>query len=322
MLSRTITAPTLLVASVGLPYVATNAPEWSQQIRGAATAATAPTDAAAIAPAAASPGMAPLTVPPAAAASHSVMSPAPLQASGSAAFINRPPVEGMQAHSLSDVLRMDVSKEWVYQQWPRKSTALAELDLYGVRVPLVSGTQLYDIAGSLTYFFGPDGRVRRISFRGRTGDTTQLAGIVHQRFGLTAQPTVIAGEQLLQYRRDDEVLSELRTQPAPVLWANSPHESFTVELELQHPATAKPLAPRVNLPAATNTAPAAAEPGGAKPQAAGDAKTQAGGGAKETAAVKGEAAKAEEPLGWKAFFPRSRATTQQIRNLNQGNLYP
>ena len=310
MLSRTLAAPTLLVASVGVPYVASNAPEWSQQIRGAATGAVQPG-----APAGA-PGVVEVGAQ-AAPALHTTPASAltaPLQGAGAAIYPNQAPLEGTPTYSLGDVLRMDISKEWVYQRWPRKSTALADLDLYGVRVPLVTGTQLNDIAGSLTYYFGIDGRVRRISFRGRTGDTTQIASIVHQRFGLVAQPTVVAGEQLLQYRRDEDVLSELRTRPAPVLWASSPHESFTVELELQDPATAKPLAgPTVNLPAA---APADVQ-NAAKPQAAGEAKTQAAAG-KEAGAADGAK---PEPLGWRAFFPRSRVPSQQIRTLNQGNLY-
>jgi hypothetical protein len=231
-------------------------------------------------------------------------------------FPNRTPLEGIPTYSLGEVLRMDVSKEWVYQRWPRKSTALAELDLFGVRVPLVSGTQLYDIAGSLTYFFGADGRVKRISFRGRTGDTTQLAGLVHQRFGLVAQPTPIAGEQLLQVRRDEEVLSELRTRPAPVLWASSPHDSFTVELELQDPAAARPL----KAPAIDSGGRAGEVPAAAKPQAAAAPANVTAAAPVEKAAPAAEAAKAE-PLGWKAFFPRSRLPSPQIRNLNQGNLY-
>jgi len=322
MFSRTLAAPTLLVASVGVPYVASNAPEWSQQIRGAATGLAQPAtpQGGATAPALLSPNGQPGT-PPGLQPLPSAALTAPLQAPGAAVDPNQAPLEGIPAYSLGEVLRMDVSKEWVYQRWPRKSTALADLDLYGVRVPLVTGTQLYDIAGSLTYFFGVDGRVKRISFRGRTGDTTQIASIVHQRFGLVAQPTVVAGEQLLQLRRDEDVLCELRTRPAPVLWASSPHDSFTVELELQDPATAKPLAtPMLNLPPTTAGQPAAqagAPPGNAGATASANPANPAP-SAKEAAAA--EAAK-PEPLGWKAFFPRSRATTEQIRNLNQGNLY-
>ena len=311
MLSRTLAAPALLVASVGVPYVASNAPEWSQQIRGAATSAAQP------------------SASPEGATSATAFSPwpaktpsaltAPLQGPGAAVFPNQAPLEGIPTYSLGDVLRMDVSKEWVYQRWPRKSTALAELDLYGVRVPLVTGTQLHDIAGSLTYFFGVDGRVRRISFRGRTGDTTQIAGIVHQRFGLVAQPTVVAGEQLLQFRREDEVLSELRTRPAPVLWASSPHESFVVELELQDPATARPLQA-----AALNLAPVAAGQSAVQPPTAAPPANAAANTAAAQPPAKAEAAAEAaktEPLGWRAFFPRSRVPSPQIRNLDQGNLY-
>ncbi|HMP07303.1 MAG TPA: hypothetical protein PJ982_13200, partial [Lacipirellulaceae bacterium] len=119
------------------------------------------------------------------------------------------PLEGAPSYSLTEVLRFDVTKEWVYQRWPRKSTGLAELDLYGVRVPLVTGTQLTDLAGSLTYFFDYAGRVQRISFRGRTGDTTQLIYLAAQRFGLTAQPALAAGEQLLEVRRGQDVISRV-----------------------------------------------------------------------------------------------------------------
>jgi hypothetical protein len=222
------------------------------------------------------------------------------------------------------VLRFDITKDWVYQRWERKSTALADLDLFGVRVPLVTGKQVYDIAGSLTYFFGADGRVKRISFRGRTGDTTQLAMLLHQRFGLQAVPSGIAGQQLLQVRQGEDVISELRTQTAPVLWSNSPHESFSVEFELQDPATARPLKPQV---ASVSTPPAAPPPGAAaKPGEAGGAEA-----ANKTAAADPKAAEAAKPevkeeaptedLGWKAFFPRSRASEAQINQLQRTNVY-
>ena len=203
---------------------------------------------------------------------------------------------------------MDVTKEWVYQRWPRKSTSLAELDLYGVRVPLVTGTQTYDLAGSLTYYFGVDGRVQRISFRGRTGDTTQLVALVTQRYGLQPQPALAVGEQLFQLRRDDDVLSQLHTRPAPVLWASSPNDSFAVELDLQNPATARPLVlPAAPLPplAAPPAAPAGATRSSAATAAA-DAK---------------DADAAPKEPGWKAFFPRRRVPSGQIPNLNHGDTY-
>jgi hypothetical protein len=305
MMSRALTAPALLAATIGVPYVASNAPAWTQQIRGGAHAVVQTA-----APADASAGSAAGAVP---APTSAALTPLP-QGPGATLFPTQTPLEGLPSYSIGDVLRMDVSKEWVYQRWPRKSTALSELDLFGVRVPLVTGTQLHDLAGSLTYYFGPDGRVKRISFRGRTGDTTQLAALVHQRFGLQAQPTPIAGEQLLQYCNGDDVLSELRTRPAPVLWASTPHDSFAVELELQEPTTARPLqSPLLNAPVAGTPAPTPA-PGPVAGQAAPQPATVA-------ATPPAPAADQAEPLGWKAFFPRSRLPKQQVQNLDVSNLY-
>jgi hypothetical protein len=154
-----------------------------------------------------------------------------------------------------------------------------------------------------------------MTFTGRTGDTSQLAAIAHQRFGLQAQPTPIAGEQLLQYRNGDDVLSELRTRPAPVLWSSTPHESFAVELVIQHPHTAKPLqSPLMSSPAvspAPQPAPAAAAVPPNQAAAAPAAAPPAAPPAEEPA----------EPLGWKAFFPRSRLPKAQVNNLDQANLY-
>lgn len=321
MISRTLAMPTLLAASVAVPYVATNAPEWTEQMRKSTTAApaaaapqqpTAPSHHAAGAPAQTAQGNAAQPAHAAAATHQPAAPPAHLQ------------IAPDPTYSLSEVLRFDVTKEWVYQRWERKSTALADLDLFGVRVPLVTGKQVYDIAGSLTYFFGADGRVKRISFRGRTGDTTQLAMLLHQRFGLQAVPSVIAGQQLLQVRQGTDVISELRTQTAPILWSNTPHESFSVEFELQDPAAARPLKPQV---ASVSTPPAAAPPGAAaKPGEAGAAdaagKTaSAGAKANEVAPAEKPADAAPEALGWKTLLPRSRASQGQIDQLERSNFY-
>ena len=291
MLSRSFAMPTLLAASVAVPYVATHAPQWSHQLRPpAATANAAPTPFSPTS--VGTPGSPARTPPP--------------QGPGALLYPTQTPLEGIPTYALSDVLRLDVTKDWVYQRWARKSTALSELDLFGVRVPLVSGTQLHDLAGSLTYYFLQDGRLQRISFRGRTGDTTQLLTLLAQRYGFQAYPTVVAGEQLLQVRRGDDVISELRTRPAPVLWASSPHDSFSVELELQDPATARPLQPPFTPP------PPTAAQAAAKPAAEAAAKAdEAAAKAKELA----EAKKKEPP--WSSFFPRSRIPKPQVQNLDK-----
>jgi hypothetical protein len=272
----------LLAAAVAVPYVVTHTPSldgiW-QAGKNSFTGSTAVDEG--------------LTPRP----NDVALSP---QGPGAILYPNSSPLEGLPSISLHEVFRFDVSKEWVYQRWARKSMALAELGLHGIRVPLVTGTQLHDLAGSLTYYFSESGRLERISFYGRTGDTTQLVMLVAQRYGLQQQSTVVVGEQLWQIRRGEQVFSELRSRPAPVLWANSPHNSFTVELELQLPNATTPLPQRTPLV----VSPAPEQQPAAVPAAGEDASGET-------------AAKKTPEEAWKSYSPRSRVPKGQVENLDR-----
>ena len=210
--------PVLLAASVGVPYMVNNPPAWidnGSQPTPQATATEKPAPEASLQN---------LSTPPQASVFHSST-----------------PLAGDQTLSLEQILDLNVTKEWVYAHWPRKTTGLPELGWYGVRVPVVTGTRLDDVAGSLTYYFGPNNRVERISLRGRTADATRLVAIATRRFGLTLQPTALASQQLYQLKNGDTVVSELRTHPAGVLWDSLPHESIAFQMHIQRPETARPL---------------------------------------------------------------------------------
>jgi hypothetical protein len=147
--------------------------------------------------------------------------------------------------SAEQALRFDVTKEWVYRSWDRKTTAPTDVGLYAVRVPMVSGTQATSLAGSLTYFFNAQNQVEHISFRGRTGDPSRLVRFAMQNFRLVpvAAP---AGEQLYQVADRGGIQSELRITPEPVVNSASPHGSHSVELELARPGSERYLPPRPN----------------------------------------------------------------------------
>jgi len=147
-----------------------------------------------------------------------------------------------EIYPLADVLRSDITTEWVYSHWNRKSAGLADPGMFGIRVPLITGTSLGDLAGSLSYYFNSQSRLQRISLRGRTGDPTQIVNLVVQRFGFRPQPPKIPGEQLYQVIHHEKVKSELRVRPEPVLLASSPHKSYSVVLELENPASNRYLA--------------------------------------------------------------------------------
>jgi len=140
-------------------------------------------------------------------------------------------------HPLEEVLRFDVTTAWVLQNWPRVSANLSELDVQGYRVPLVSGTNDDDLAGSLTYYFNPKQRVSRITFFGTTGDTRKLVSILESRYGfkrvVTPEPNVF----LYQVKTWSwgQVTSELRMRTAPVVRKDLPHSRFEVALLIERP---------------------------------------------------------------------------------------
>lgn len=147
------------------------------------------------------------------------------------------PLEGPPAVHLEEVFRFDVTKDWIYLRWPRKSTSLANDDLFGIRVPLVTGISIDDLAGSLTYYFNPAGQVQHIAFRGRTGDPQRLVRLLAGRYGLRPQNSPVPGEQLYQTRWNGRPQSELRIRPAAVVWSSSPHSTFDVVLALERPGS-------------------------------------------------------------------------------------
>jgi hypothetical protein len=168
-----------------------------------------------------------------------------MPSAGAAAGVGakRAPLNGTQFTSPDQVLRFDVSKEWVYANWDRKSTGPTDVGLFSVRVPLVMAPQLYALAGSLTYYFNGQGQVEHISFRGRTGDSTQLVQLLTSRYQFQRSESR-TGEQIYQVQYKGQPQSELRTHPESVLWLNSPNQSIAVELELARPGSTRVLPPR------------------------------------------------------------------------------
>ncbi len=142
-------------------------------------------------------------------------------------------------YDMAEVFSMDITPTWVYRRWERKSTQLAELDLHGIRVPLVTGKSVDDLAGSLTYYFNREGKVQRISFYGRTGDPRRLISLMASKYGLRNQQSKVSGEQVYQVKWNGRAQSELRVRPAAVMWASAPHASYEVRLELERPGSSR-----------------------------------------------------------------------------------
>jgi hypothetical protein len=154
------------------------------------------------------------------------------------------PLGSVPLHPVETVLRFDLSRQWVYRSWDRKSTGPTDVGLEAVRVALVSGTDISSLAGSLTYFFNDRGAIEHISFRGTTGNSTRLVDFLTRtyHFARVASPT---GEQVYQIGSGERVQSELRLRPEAVMTTASPHTSIAVELELARPGSQRYLPPRM-----------------------------------------------------------------------------
>ena len=138
--------------------------------------------------------------------------------------------------NLGEVLRFDVTVDWVMRRWPRVSTGLPHLQLHGYRVPLVTGTAIGDVAGSLTYYFNARQRVQRITLRGTTGDPRVLIGLVASRYHfarrLTNDPGVALYETVDSSNRPAGVL---KIRSASVIKSNQPYMRFEVDLVIDRP---------------------------------------------------------------------------------------
>lgn len=149
-------------------------------------------------------------------------------------LLNRPIVEhDLQQpaiHSLGEVLRFDITPGWVLQRFPRVTTVLADTELDGLRVPLVTGTTPSDIAGTLTYSFDRYHRLQRLTLHGTTGDATRFMGELQQQYQMQQVPALGGLLYLLSW--NGKPTSIVHVEPAAVIYADSPYARFNVLIEL------------------------------------------------------------------------------------------
>ena len=143
--------------------------------------------------------------------------------------------EGPPVTDLGEIFRFDVTTPWILGRWPRVTTRLADLDLQGYRVPLVTGTREDDLAGSLTYYFDKKQQAERITFRGTTGDARKLVRLLATRHGFVRQAHGDAGLYLYQVKWNGKAWSELHVRPKQVVSAASPYSRFEVALNMRRP---------------------------------------------------------------------------------------
>lgn len=139
-------------------------------------------------------------------------------------------LDQMPIVSLAEVLRFDISPDWVMGRFPRVSTVLSELNLDGLRVPLVTGTSPSDLAGTVTYYFDQFKRLKRICVQGNVGDPTRYVAELQQAYQMSQEPSL--GGNLYVIKWNGAPTSLLHIAPASVVHSDSPYGRFQLFLEL------------------------------------------------------------------------------------------
>ena len=144
------------------------------------------------------------------------------------------PTDFLPVTNLAEIIRFDVYPNWVKSRWKRVSTNPGDAGLHGLRVAVVTGTNTWDLHGSLTYYFDVNQRAQRITFRGWTGDSSRLVNLLTSQFGLKAQPTHWAGAYAAQNNRGVPTAGLLMQHPA-VITRENPVQQVAMVMELNHP---------------------------------------------------------------------------------------
>jgi Family of unknown function (DUF6690) len=145
-------------------------------------------------------------------------------------------IEGAPTPALAEVLRFDVSPAWVLHRWPRVSTDLAILQLHGYRVPLVTGTNPSDVAGSLTYYFNPAQQVQQITLRGTTGDPRAIITFLNAQYGYVRRPCNDPSRLIYEtVNSGGKPLGTMIIQSAPVVRADRPYQRYALDLSIERP---------------------------------------------------------------------------------------
>lgn len=140
---------------------------------------------------------------------------------------------GPQIVDLREVLRFDITPAWVPQRFARVSTVLSELDLDGLRVPLVTGTAVGDLAGTLTFYFDRYQQLQRVNIHALTGDPMRAVQTLQQYYQLQQEPALGGGLYTIKW--NGRASSVLHVAPAPIIYANAEHSRYSVFLELNQP---------------------------------------------------------------------------------------
>ena len=133
------------------------------------------------------------------------------------------------------VFRFEITPEWILAHWPSVSTGLAQLQLEGYRVPLVTGTGQQDVAGALTYYFDARQRLQRINFVGVSGDPRRLIGHAQRSLPHDAAADQRSGSGSLRGPDGRPRPRERITSAVAPVESSGAYRRYEIEMSLERP---------------------------------------------------------------------------------------
>jgi len=144
------------------------------------------------------------------------------------------PLQFMPVQDLGQVFRFDWTPEMITQRWERVSVIEEGDGLRGMRVAFVSGTNLTDIHGSLTFYFDASQVLQRIGFRGWTGDSSAVVALAQNAYQLQSKRSNLSGcYTASSWGRTRGVLL---LKPPAVIRADLPLQRMAVLFDLANPS--------------------------------------------------------------------------------------
>src|SRR5262249_2517022 len=165
-------------------------------------------------------------------AASTVSEPATVERPASAPREEMVAVTGPAITNFGEVCRFDRSPRAITQKWSRVSTGLSDPRLQGYRVPLTTGTSETDLAGSLTYYFDGQPKMRRITFLGTTGNPQRLIEFLMRQYGFKRRQSGNAGITAYGVRYPYSGL--LQIVPAEVIDKHLSSTNYQVQLSIEH----------------------------------------------------------------------------------------
>jgi hypothetical protein len=137
---------------------------------------------------------------------------------------------------MAEAFRWEATPQWVLSRWPRVSSGLPDEKLHGMRVPLISGLRVDDLAGSLTYYFNASQKCEKLTFSGTTGDPSRLVGLLVNRYDLKPVGSSDPGVVRYEIRWNGEAHSWLIVRPSAIVRSSSPYTRYEVQANICDPA--------------------------------------------------------------------------------------